>query len=209
MSVTGPVIARAAAALGVAMPSTAAPRMEAYLELLRKWNARIKLVATPEPETLLDRHVVDSMALLPHLPATARTLIDVGAGGGFPAAVLAICRPDLEVTALEPVRKKHAFLSAVRRELALPNFRPRPERLEPGREPGPFDVAVSRATWPVPDWLERGRALVGPGGTVLAMEGREQHALPPGATRHPYGAGDRTRAIICYRPALAPAPGSG
>jgi hypothetical protein len=59
-----------------------------------------------------------------------------------------------------------------------------------------FDVATSRATFAIDEWLQRGLRLVRPGGVVLGMEGRDQIDLPAGADRYPYQHGDRTRAII-------------
>jgi 16S rRNA (guanine527-N7)-methyltransferase len=134
---------------------------------------------------------------LPYLPREARTLVDVGSGGGFPGAVLALARPALAVTLVEPVHKKAAFLEALRRELPLRNVTVRIVRA--GDCDVQADVAISRATWDLLDWLPRGVRLVTRGGLVLGMEGAEEHALPPGATRHPYALGGAKRAIITYR----------
>jgi 16S rRNA (guanine527-N7)-methyltransferase len=165
------------------------------IELLR-WNARINLTAARSLEDLRP-HLVDCEALLPYIPGTTQRVIDVGSGGGFPAAVVAIHRPELTVTALEPVHKKHAFLQHVRRTIC-PNLVPLAERIEQheGRD---YDVATSRATFALDEWLTRGRALVRNGGVVLGMEGVEQIALPDGAERHAYALDDRTRAIIVLR----------
>lgn len=187
-----------AAALGVALTDETADHFDKYLALLNRWSASVNLVGTRDPEEIARFHLADSLALLPHLGG-ARRAIDVGSGAGLPGAALAIARPDLEVTALEPVHKKHAFLAAVRRELGLGNFTPLAERDEQHRAGaafGPYDLAVSRATWAVPEWLERGARLVRPGGRVLAMEGRDRHELPAGATRHSYQLGDRARAVV-------------
>ena len=170
-----------------------------YLVLLEKWNRRINLTGTRDERELVVHHVMDSLALVKHVPVSAVRLIDVGSGAGFPGVVVAVMRPALGVTCLEPNRKKHAFLATARRELGLRNLEPLPQRLEEHRGVAgfrPYDVAVSRATFAVPEWLERGSALVRPGGVVLAMEGLERRDLPAGATRHPYDLGNRTRAII-------------
>jgi 16S rRNA (guanine527-N7)-methyltransferase len=174
-----------------------------YLSLLRKWGRAVELVSARDLAAELENHVKDSLALLPHLPAEARRAVDVGSGGGFPGVVLAIARPELHVVLLEPVHKKWAFLRTARRELSLSNLEPLAQRDDDHLalpDFVPYDVAVSRATWAIPTWLARGARLVRPGGVVLGMEGREQHPLPAGATRHPYAAGGRTRAIILYRP---------
>jgi 16S rRNA (guanine527-N7)-methyltransferase len=165
-----------------------------FVDHLLAWNRRINLTAARTADGVRE-HVEDSLAVVPHIPADAVRLLDVGSGGGFPGLVVAIVRPALSVTLLEPVHKKRAFLASAARELGLGNVDARAERLEDhsGRD---YDVAVSRATWAVPDWLERAEPFVRPGGVILAMEGREQHALPAGAVRHPYALGDRTRAVI-------------
>jgi 16S rRNA G527 N7-methylase RsmG len=103
---------------------------------------------------------------------------------------------------LEPIGKKHAFLRAVARELPLPNLEPRAERLENhlAREDFElFDVAVSRATWPPLEWLDRARALLRPGGLVAAYEGREPVALPTGVSRFTYRVGPRSIALLLGR----------
>jgi 16S rRNA (guanine(527)-N(7))-methyltransferase RsmG len=164
-------------------------------ELLR-WNERINLTSARDLDDAM-RHIRDSAAVIPHIPADARRVLDVGSGGGLPAAIIAIQRPDLAVTALEPVHKKHAFLQHARR-LLCPNLDPRAERLEQhdGRD---YDAAISRATFALPEWLEMARPFVRPGGVVLGMEGADAVELPAGAERHPYDLDDRTRAIIVLR----------
>jgi 16S rRNA (guanine527-N7)-methyltransferase len=170
-----------------------------YLTLLTKWTATTNLVATStSPRDLVVHHLADCLALIPHLGGASR-IVDVGSGGGLPGVVLAIARPTISVTALEPVHKKHAFLATARRELALTNLRPLAERdddhlVRPDFTP--YDVAVSRAVFALGDWLARGLRLVDPAGLVLAMEGRDRHPLPPRAVRHPYRLTDRDRAII-------------
>jgi 16S rRNA (guanine527-N7)-methyltransferase len=171
--------------------------LEQYLALLVKWNEKINLVGTRDVDEIRERHIADALAVVPHIPPDARRLIDVGSGAGLPGAIIAIARPELAVVALEPIHKKHAFLAALRRELPLPNFDPRAIRVEdlPANERD-FDVAVSRATFALDEWLARGRELVRPGGLVLGMEGADEVELPAGATRHRYQLGNRSRAII-------------
>jgi 16S rRNA G527 N7-methylase RsmG len=106
------------------------------------------------------------------------------------------------VTLLEPVQKKHAFLATVRRELELSSLRVVRQRWEDHlAEDGflPYDVAVSRATWPLKTWLDIGSRLVHDGGLVLGLEGRDPIRLPEQARRFPYrlGADGHARAVIC------------
>jgi 16S rRNA (guanine527-N7)-methyltransferase len=169
--------------------------LDRYLALLEKWNEKINLVGTRDADEIRERHLADALAVIPHLPVDARRVVDVGSGAGLPGAVIAIARPDITVLALEPIHKKHAFLAAIRRELPLPNFEPRAIRVE-DLEERDFDVAVSRATFALDEWLRIGTTLVRPGGLVLGMEGSEKVELPPGATRHTYQLGSRTRSIL-------------
>lgn len=170
--------------------------LRSYADELLRWNARINLTAARDVNDAAS-HVVDCCALVREIPIDCSRLIDVGSGGGLPAAMIAILRPSVSVTALEPVRKKLAFLQTIAR--SIPNLEPLPDRVEdhPRRD---YDVATSRATFAMDRWLAIGASLVRAGGTVLGMEGAEQAILPAGAERRPYALGDRTRAIIVYSP---------
>jgi len=174
-----------------------APDLTRFVELFIRWNERINLSAarTPEEVTL---QVVDCLSLVPYMCGIG-SLVDVGSGGGLPGLVLSIVLPELKVRSIEPVHKKAAFQSTACRELALVNVKVEPRRLDPEMDGG-FDAAVSRATFDLLEWLTLAASLVNPGGMVLGMEGKEQRELPAGAERLPYDHGDRTRAIIRYRP---------
>ncbi len=186
-------LARATAAAGTA---DATPALVQFVELFERWNQRINLSAARTPDEIA-LHVVDSLALLPHL-GDAASLIDVGSGGGFPLIVLAACRPELQIRGVEPIHKKTAFLSTAVRELRLGNVDIVTRRVSAATDTG-FDVAVSRATFALEEWLAIGSGLVKPGGRVLGMEAREQIALGPDDQRYPYAAGDRQRAVIVRR----------
>jgi 16S rRNA (guanine527-N7)-methyltransferase len=190
--------------LGVQGADAQAESVGNYLILLMKWNTRINLTSARNEREALSSHLLDCLAVVPHVPEGTERLVDAGSGAGLPAVVIALFRPEVEVTALEPVHKKHAFLSAVKRELPVTNLHAFSQRIEDHLLADtfrPYDVAVSRATWTLPTWLERGPQLIRRGGLVLGMEGSKAHPLPDRATRHPYGLDDRTRAIIEYRPA--------
>ena len=167
------------------------PQLVTYVESFARWNQRINLSAARTVEDIAD-HVVDCLALLPHIARDAR-VVDVGSGGGLPGVVLAAARPDLAVTCVEPIHKKAAFIRQAGRDigLSLTVLTSRADSLLRA-----YDVAVSRATFDLRLWLDLGARLVHPGGRVLAMEGLEQFDLPPDASRHPYTHRNRTRAII-------------
>lgn len=187
-------------ALGLSLAP--AEKLVNYLNLLMKWQRSISLVATRDAATICDQHIADCLQVVAAIDDGARVL-DVGSGAGLPGAIVAIVRPACEVTALEPIHKKRSFLAAVRREVPAPNFAPLAERVEEHQAHDdfePYDVAVSRATWALPLWLQTARPLVRPGGLVLGMEGAEKHAIPDDAERRPYQLGNRTRALIAWRP---------
>ncbi|MCG8422936.1 MAG: 16S rRNA (guanine(527)-N(7))-methyltransferase RsmG [Proteobacteria bacterium] len=191
-----------AAQLGVQLASTQHDILCNYLQLIKKWSKHYNLTSTDDPRELVLLHIVDSLAVVPHLPTHTARLLDVGSGAGLPGVPIAVLRPDIQVTALEPVNKKYAFLATVKRELTLPNFLPIANRLEHHKDDplfSPYDVAVSRATFSLDRWLALGRDVVSPDGLVIGMEGRTQVALPRGVKRHSYELRSnppRTRSIV-------------
>jgi 16S rRNA (guanine527-N7)-methyltransferase len=166
--------------------------ISAFLDLFVKWNQQINLSAA-RSRSELDEHVQDSMAVVPLLRGSTR-VVDVGSGGGFPVAIAAIELPDTQFVALEPVHKKHAFLRTVKRELGLENFDPRAERVE-DHAVHDYDVAMSRATFDLAEWLARGLELVRGGGRVLGFEAIERE-LAISVERVPYELGGKSRAIV-------------
>ncbi len=169
--------------------------VDRYIQVLLFWNRRINLTAIRDPEGIRATHFGDSLAAAAHVSAETRTLIDVGSGAGFPGAVIALARPDVAVTLVESNHKKAAFLEALRREVPIPNIRVVADRVETITDR--FDVATSRATFHLPEWLSIGAKLVRPGGLVLGFEGSQATDLPPEARRIPYAPG---RSVILYVP---------
>lgn len=158
------------AALPFRPPEGARNRLLAYLRLLEKWNRVHNLTAIRDPEQMVVLHVLDSLAVLPHV-ASATTLLDVGTGGGLPGIPLAIARPELAVTLLDSSRKKTTFLAQAKAELALANVSVACTRVEDWHPPGPYDVVVSRAFAELADFVAGAKHLVAPGGALLAMKG--------------------------------------
>ena len=157
---------------------TGVERLSEFSRLLRRWNNAIRLVGDVGDEALA-RHVDDAMAVLPYLPAESRVL-DVGSGNGFPAVPIALARPDLDVTLVEPIAKKVAFLRECRRRLRLDNIkvvRARDDELVARESFRPTDVAISQATFAPVEWLRRAAALVRPGGLIIAMLGEDRRGL--------------------------------
>ena len=174
---TSASLAAGAAALAVPLDEAQLAQFDRYLALLTRWNAQINLTRVIDPAEVVAKHFLDSLAIVPHL-GDAPTLVDVGAGAGFPGVPAAIARPGLAVTLVESVHKKVAFLEALKRELRLP-LTIVAARLEQWQPPAPFDVAVSRATFAPAEWIARAAPLVAPGGLVIAMLARDRPPLTP------------------------------
>ena len=190
-----------AARLAVSLEEAQVDALSRYVELLLQWNAKLNLTAVTDPATIVDKHLLDSLALVPHV--TGSRVIDVGTGPGLPAIVLAIARPDLAVTAIESIHKKVAFVRTVARELRL-DLIVAPLRLETFENPSPaYDLAVSRATFEPVEWVDRGAVLVAPHGRLIAMLSARQ-AMPSapagfsGPLIHEYEVGGVRRRLACY-----------
>ncbi|MEO6775689.1 MAG: 16S rRNA (guanine(527)-N(7))-methyltransferase RsmG [Kofleriaceae bacterium] len=163
-----------------------------FIDLFEKWNRSINLSAA-STRAEVSAHVEDSLHVIPHLRA-ASAVLDVGSGGGFPVVIAAIALPNIEFVSLEPVHKKQAFLKTAARELGLPNLEARAERLEVHARHD-YDVAMSRATFDLKDWLELGLERVRIGGTVLGFEAHTRADL--GAVeRDAYTIEGKARAIV-------------
>jgi 16S rRNA (guanine527-N7)-methyltransferase len=161
-------------ALGLAVPPEALLLLERYADRLLAWNRKVNLTAITAPAEVAEKHLVDSLLLLPQLSA-ARTLLDVGAGAGLPGVPLACVRRDLAVTCCDSVAKKVAFVKAVAAELGV-DVRGVAVRAagEPEREGLPrADAVVSRALADAEAWVPLGARYLAPGGVLLAMLGRE------------------------------------
>ncbi len=163
-----------ARALGLVLDAAAREKLECYADRLLAWNRKVNLTAITDPAELAEKHLVDSLALLPEVRGAA-TLLDVGSGAGLPGIPLAIALPSLEVTCCDSVAKKVAFVKAVAAELDL-RVRGVAARAEgkPEREGLPHaEVVVSRAFADPGRWLPLAARYLAPGGRVLATLGRD------------------------------------
>ena len=130
------------AELGLQLPEGASGKLAAYLSLLRKWNRTYNLTAIQDEARMVTHHLLDSLAVLPHL-MDVKTLADVGSGAGLPGIPLAICRPDLSLTSIETNQKKAAFQQQAKIELGLNNVSIHCGRVEAAN--AQFDAVISRA----------------------------------------------------------------
>lgn len=143
-----------------------------HVDLLLRWNKTINLTAITDPDEVLEKHVLDSLAVAPLLPSGS--LLDAGTGAGFPGIPVAIARPELEVVLVDSVQKKVAFLKNVLAELRLPNVKAVATRLggNPANEGLPrVHAAVARALAAPREWLALAENYVLPGGVAICMLG--------------------------------------
>lgn len=145
-------------------------RLDAFTDLLLRWNSRINLVADRDAEAVRTRHIADSLQLLPLLPAGEGEVGDLGSGGGFPGLVLAIAshRP---FHLVESDRRKAAFLTEAAARLGLAHVQIHPMRIDAARLP-PLAALTARALAPLPELLPHAARLLAPDGIALFLKGR-------------------------------------
>ena len=175
--------------LGLTLDADQVDQLLAYLALLQKWNQVYNLTAVRNPAEMLTHHLLDSLAavgpLRRHTGGRPLRLLDVGSGGGLPGVVMAITCPELDVSCLDAVGKKAAFIQQAAATLKRPNLHgvhARVETLGAGQGAG-FDVITSRAFASLADFTAWSRAALKPGGVWMAMKGKhpaeEIASLPP------------------------------
>ena len=175
-------LAEGVAELGLALPPRIQPRLLDYLALLHKWNRTYNLTAVREPSRMVGQHLLDCLAVLPHV--SARGILDVGSGAGLPGVPLALAMPLASVTLLESNHKKAAFLQQAKIELKLDNVAVACERVESWQPGAQFDMVISRAFSDLAQFVTLAGRHVASGARLAAMKGaypREEIArLPAG-----------------------------
>jgi 16S rRNA (guanine527-N7)-methyltransferase len=171
-----------AATLGVALAAQDAVRLLTLIDELARWNRSYNLTSIDTPATMVTHHLLDSLAVHPHL-AGAR-IADVGTGAGFPGLPLAVCNPQRHFTLIDATAKKLRFVSHAADLLELTNVTAVHARAEAFQAEVPFDSVVARACAPLPRMLAQVVRLVDAHSRVLAMKGKwptaELAELPPG-----------------------------
>ena len=169
--------------LGLALTPAQLQTLSQYLEMLQRWNATYNLTAVRDPAAMLTQHLADCLAVVQPLRRhlTLGRVLDVGSGGGLPGAVLAIVEPQWQVSCVDAVGKKTAFIRQVAGALGLPNLQALHARVET-LATASFDLITSRAFASLPDFTRLTRALLAPNGVWMAMKGKlpqdEITALP-------------------------------
>lgn len=172
------------AELGITPTEAQTSALMRYLDLLQRWNATYNLTAVRSRAAMLTQHLADCLAVIPPLQRRAEQgrLLDVGSGGGLPGVVIATLLPGWDVTCVDAVAKKTAFVRQVAGALALPNLHAVHSRVEDLRLPR-FDLITSRAFASLADFTTLTRRLMASNGVWAAMKGRvpedEIATLPP------------------------------
>lgn len=167
-----------------------ADAMARHFDLVAKWAERINLTTVTEPRLAASRHGLDCLLFTTMIPLSASwKTVDVGSGAGFPGIILALARPSLELTLLEPIRKRTSFLRVALAELQLDRVRVVEGKLEPsGHGPQslppraaplwPADLIISRATIPPLELVPLAAPRLSSGGQLILTSGS---GAPPAA----------------------------
>ncbi len=168
------VLKAGAAELGLSLSEARFEQLLGYLVLIQKWNKVYNLTAVRDPQEMLTHHLLDSLAavapLVRYTGGQPAKVLDVGSGGGLPGIVLAICRPELDVSCVDTVGKKAAFIQQVAASLKLSNLHGIHARVETLN--GPFDVICCRAFASLPDFVNWSRGALAGQGVWMAMKGK-------------------------------------
>lgn len=176
------LLERGLAELRQPLPGDAGERLLAYVELLAKWNRAFNLTAIRDPVQMISLHILDSLAVRPHLPSGS--LADVGSGAGLPGIPLAIADPTRPVTLNDANQKKASFLRQATIELGLRNVQVHLGRAESWQPPTPFACVIARGYAELARLVADTRHLLEPDGVIAAMKGvmpkDEMAKLPAG-----------------------------
>ena len=186
------LLSAGAVQLGLALSASQTQALLDYLGLLHQWSKVYNLTAVRDPLEMVTLHLLDSLAVVPALERHLRNrphqaaplqLLDVGSGAGLPGVVMAIACPHIQVTCVDAVAKKAAFVQQVAATLGLIHLRGLHQRVEHIQTP--HDVVCSRAFAALADFVQGSAAALAPGGTWLALKGKkpdeEMAQLGPGA----------------------------
>lgn len=171
-----------AAALPFTVDAAAADRLVQFIQLLNKWNAAYNLTSVRDMKSMVTRHIMDSLVILPYLHG--HRVLDVGSGAGLPGIPLALLNPDRQFTLLDSNSKKTRFMQQAVNELGLDNVTVVTDRIEQFAGQRLFDTIVARAFSSIDKLLTGVQQLLTADSIVLAMKGiyplAELEAVPAG-----------------------------
>lgn len=160
--------------LGLEIPASDCEKLLAYLGLLEKWNRTHNLTAVRDIDSMITRHLLDSLSICDFVGGSR--LLDVGSGGGLPGIPLAIAKPHLTVTLVDSVEKKTRFQQFAAGQLKLSNVEALHVRVEQLQPPPAYDTIVARAFAATDKLLQLTAHLLADGGQVLAMTAATDHS---------------------------------
>lgn len=164
--------------LGLKLSATNIADLELFLQEMGRWNQVHNLTAIEGEKDSIRLHLIDSIAVLPvlrqFLTGPSPKIADLGSGGGLPAIPIAIVQPEWQLSLIEAIRKKTAFLQHVRGKLKLKNIEVLCERVEVAavQQPAQFDAVISRAFTNLARFLELSLPFLKPDGLVFAMKAK-------------------------------------
>jgi 16S rRNA (guanine527-N7)-methyltransferase len=164
--------------LGLNLSDANIADLELFLQEMGRWNQVHNLTSIENEQDSVRLHLIDSIAVLPVLRRFLKMpdpkIADLGSGGGLPAIPIAIVQPEWQISLIEAIRKKTAFLQHVRGKLKLKNIEVLSERVENValQQPAQFDAVISRAFTNLARFLELSLPLIKPGGLVFAMKSK-------------------------------------
>jgi len=169
------LLAREASRVGCPVDDEQMERLGAYVDILRTWNDRIRLLGDRDPATLVRKHLPDCLALISYLPDEG-LLADIGTGAGLPGLVLACVRPDLECWLIEARQRRLSFLYEAKARIGLERVRIVASRAEELAERPEFarraSLVTARAV-PVDDLIACGLPLLRVDGCILVMQSQK------------------------------------
>ena len=154
--------------LGLDVSDDKLAKLIAYVQLLAKWNKAFNLTSVREPQEMISRHILDSLAIQPYLSGVS--LLDVGTGAGLPGIPLAIVKPEMVITLLDSNSKKTRFLQQAKAELALENVTVIHSRVEQADLPK-FDLVTARAFSTIDDIIDLAGRHCDDAGCLVLMKG--------------------------------------
>ena len=173
--------------LELEIPHNSLVQLELLVDELLRWTKRRNLTAITDRDEVLEKHLVDSLTMLP-FARQARRLLDIGSGAGFPALPLKIVCPALEVVSVDAVGKKIDFQKHVARKLGLPSFGALHARIQDLEEDesyrAGFDLVTARALTSLEDLVAMAEPFLAPGGRLMAMKGPEGEQEYSAARNH-------------------------
>jgi len=149
-------------------------KLLAFIALIEKWNKAYNLTAIRRRDEMVNLHLLDSVAILPHLEG--KRMIDVGTGAGLPSIPLSIFCPDIEFQLIDSNAKKTRFVQQAILELKLPNVKVKHSRVEDFQPEQLFDTVLTRAFASLSEIVELTRHLISENGTLLCMKGQTPDA---------------------------------